>query len=306
MIIFIKIINGVDLIMDLQFLFEAPIIKIRELSPGYDDHASDVWLVKTDNQEVVVRSSRMIGEPNNDFWWGCKRLFGIDPRNVHELENVNNILNEFSTIPIPRVLKKGTSSREYVVVEKLEGYVVKSFINKPASMLESLGEGLAHIHQHQRDYIGNPSGSFQIQLEHFHDHLIRVMKELISKFYRNNQKIVYKLDEIMEILEDLPVPDSSTFVLVDMDPTQFLSNGKVITGLVDTEAYVIAPRELDFIALEYILDKKAAAAFQTGYEKVMEIPDLTNYRLPYRYLYRLLSVQGSVDLDNWFNQKILF
>jgi fructosamine-3-kinase len=292
--------------MDLQFLFEEPIKDIYELSPGYEDHASDVWLVKTENQEVVVRSSRMIGEPNNDFWWGCKRLFGIDPRNVHELENVNNLLSEFSTIPIPKVLKKGIFSREYIVVEKLEGQVVNSFIGQPASLLQSLGEGLANIHKHQRHYIGNPSGTFQIQLEHFHDHLVRVIKELVSKFYGNNQKIVHKLDEIIEILKDLPVPDFSTFVLVDMDPTQFLSNGKIITGLVDTEAYVIAPRELDFIALEYILDKKSAAAFQAGYKKVMEIPDVEKYRMPYRYLYRLLSVQGSVDLEDWLNQDTLF
>ena len=79
MLIFIKIlmiiIKGVSLFMDLRFLFEEPIIEIRKLSPGYDDHASDVWLVKTENQEVVVRSSRMIEEPNNDFWWGCKKTF---------------------------------------------------------------------------------------------------------------------------------------------------------------------------------------------------------------------------------------
>jgi fructosamine-3-kinase len=292
--------------MDLQFLFEEPIIEIRELSPGYDDHASDVWLVKTEYQEVIVRSSRMVEEPNNDFWWGCNQLFGIDPRDVHALESVNNILSEFSTIPIPRVLKKGTSSREYVVVEKLEGQVVNTFIGQPASLLQSLGEGLANIHQHQRHYIGNPSGTFQIKLERFHDHLIRVMEKLVSKYYRNDQKIVNQLDEIIEILKDLPVPDFSTFVLVDMDPTQFLSNGKVITGLVDTEAYVIAPRELDFVALEYILDEKSAVDFKSGYEKIMAIPDLTNYRLPYRYLYRLMSVQGSVDLDNWLNQEILF
>jgi fructosamine-3-kinase len=218
----------------------------------------------------------------------------------------NNILSEFSTIPIPRVLKKGASSREYVVVEKLEGQVVNTFIGQPASLLQSLGEGLANIHLHQRHYIGNPSGTFQIKLEHFHDHLLSVMKELVSKFYRNNQKMVNKLDEIIEILKDLPVPDCSTYVLVDMDPPQFLSNGTVIIGLVDTEAYVIAPRELDFVALEYILDEKSASDFKSGYEKIMEIPDLTNYRLPYRYLYRLLSVQGSVDLDNWLNQEILF
>ena len=41
-----------------------------------------------------------------------------------------------------------------------------------------------------------------------------------------------------------------------MDPTQFLSDGTTITGLVDTEAYAIAPREFEFIGLEYVLTEK--------------------------------------------------
>jgi len=67
---------------ELQFLIEEPIIDFCELTPGYSGHASDVWFVKTTSQEVVVRASRLKEEPNNDFWWGCKNTFGIDPRNV--------------------------------------------------------------------------------------------------------------------------------------------------------------------------------------------------------------------------------
>ena len=43
-----------------------------KLYPGYEDHASDVFLVQTEDEEVIVRSSKMTEEPNNDFWWGCK------------------------------------------------------------------------------------------------------------------------------------------------------------------------------------------------------------------------------------------
>lgn len=68
----------------LQKLFSSPILSIQTLHPGYEDHASDVWLVKTEAEEVIVCSSKMQGELNNDFWWGCKQLFGIDPRNVHK------------------------------------------------------------------------------------------------------------------------------------------------------------------------------------------------------------------------------
>src|SRR4051794_4453038 len=137
--------NGVTIMIDLQFLFQESIINQIELSPGYDDHASDVWLVITETEEVIVRSSRMVEAPNNDFWWGCQKLFGTDPRSVHGLEFINNTLCGFSTIPIPKVLRKGVkNSREYVVVEKLSGEVCHSFINQPFSILQCLGEGIAN------------------------------------------------------------------------------------------------------------------------------------------------------------------
>ncbi|WP_100011512.1 phosphotransferase [Lentibacillus sediminis] len=293
--------------MDLSFLFTDAIQEVMDLNPGYDDHASDVWLVKTDRQEVVVRTSRMTQEPDNDFWWGCKQLFGIDPRQVHNLAYVNNTLSERTPIPVPMVLKKGKKhSREYVVVEKLEGQAMVSFIGQSSTVMQSLGEGMAKIHQHQEKYIGNPSGSFQIELGVFHKYLSKVMTQLVSKFYQDDEQIQRLLPEINKLLEDLPAPELSTFVLVDIDPTQFLSNGNAISGLVDTEAYVVAPRELDFIGLEYVLDQASANDFRNGYEKVLQIPDLTNCRAPYRYLYRLLSVQGDVEIDKWMGWEELF
>lgn len=293
--------------MNLQFLFKDPIKDTLELSPGYEDHASDVWLVKTDNQEVVVRSSKMEGNPNNEFWWGCKRLFGIDPRRVYELEHVNNTLSNLTSIPIPKVIDKGRIlTKEFVVVEKLKGQVVESFIDLPSSVLQSFGEGLAKIHQYKENFVGNPSRSYQVSLEEFNQHMKDAVIDLVSRFHFKEERIKCMLPEINNLINGLPVPEYSTFVLVDMDPTQFLSDGKEITGLVDTEAYVIAPRELDFIALEYVLDEKSVQDFKKGYERVMEIPDLTKYRVPYRYLYRLLAVQGSVDIEVWLGHKALF
>ena len=297
----------VGLPMYLQFLFQESIKEVQELNPGYENHASDVWLVKTERQEVVVRSSRMVGNPNNDFWWGCRELFGIDPRRVYDLENVNNTLNKITSLPVPKVINKGKEfSREFVVVEKLNGELVRSFIGQTSTVLQSLGEGLARIHQYKQNYVGSPSGNFKVKLEEFNQHLKDTMARLVSRFYFYNEPIKSKLDEIYNFIDELPSPEYSSFVLVDMDPTQFLSNKNVITGLVDTEAYVIAPRELDFIGLEYVLDEESAKEFKSGYEKIMAIPDLTKCRYPYRYLYRLLSVQGKVDLDVWLNHKILF
>ncbi|EEL82436.1 hypothetical protein bcere0028_18930 [Bacillus cereus AH1271] len=291
----------------LQQLFTSPILSVQTLHPGYEDHASDVFLVRTEDAEVIVRSSKMNEEPNNDFWWGCKNLFGIDPRNVHHLETVHTLLQAHTHLPIPAILEKHIlNGREFVVAEKLVGNTVQSFIGQPDSILFSLGKGLAEIHTFKADYIGNVSGSFQITLDEFQSHILNVSKELVTMFYSDNESIQSAFPTFESQLSSLPAPKKSTLVLIDMDPTQFLSNGTSITGLVDTEAYAVAPREFDFIGLEYIFTEKEAHAFKLGYETIMPIPELAECRSPYRYLYRLLSVQGSVELEKWLSHPSYF
>ena len=125
-------------------------------------------------------------------------------------------------------------------------------------------------------------------------------------FYSNHSKINDSFEVFQSQLYALPAPKEATLILIDMDPTQFLADGIKITGLVDTEAYVVAPRELDFIGLEYVFTEKEANAFRKGYETIMPIPNLEQCRAPYRYLYRLLSVQGNVDLEEWLQHPSFF
>ena len=75
-------------------------------------------------------------------------------------------------------------------------------------------------------------------------------------FYSDDESIQNAFPTFESQLSSLSVPKESTLVLIDMDPTQFLSDGTTITGLIDTEAYAVAPRELDFIGLEYVLTEK--------------------------------------------------
>ncbi|MES5894513.1 MULTISPECIES: nitrate reductase [Bacillus cereus group] len=291
----------------LQQLFTSPILSVQALHPGYEDHASDVFLVQTEDKEVIVRSSKMNEEPNNDFWWGCKNLFGIDPRNVHHLETIHTLLQNHTNIPIPTILEKHIlNGREFVVVEKLVGKTVQSFIGQPDSILFNLGQGLAKIHMFKANFIGNPSSTFQVPLDEFQPHILKVSNELVNMFYSDNESIQNAFHNFELQLSSLSVPMESTLVLLDMDPTQFLSDGTSITGLVDTEAYAVAPREFDFIGLEYVLTEKEACAFKTGYETIMPIPSLKECRQPYRYLYRLLSVQGNVELEKWLRHPSYF
>lgn len=292
---------------NLRFLFDDPIMQQSELSPGYDDHASDVWLVKTEHEEVVVRTTRMVERPNNDFWYGCNRLFGVDTRNVYEMEHINNALRKFSSIPVPKIIRKSSKdNRQFVVVEKLAGSVCRSFVDQPRSLIASLGEGIASIHTYKADYMGTVSGSFRISAQNFHQELIDTMSEIVSLYYKDDFTAQQLLPQMIAALEKSPAPTHALFVLIDMDPSQFITNGEAITGLVDTEVYVLAPRELDFIGLEYVMDKAAADTFRKAYQQHLPLPELELCRTPYRFFYRLLRVQGRVDWEEWLRSPALF
>lgn len=298
-----------ELVDPLQPLFKDPILMKVPLDPGYEDHASDVWLVTTTSEQVVVRSSRIPGtdEALNDFWWGCNFLFGIEPHRAFEIEVVNAKLREAGGLTVPQALRKGMiSGREHIVLERMEGTPLRSFSDLSEDGLRSFGEGLARIHNLRHDHCGHLSGRFTYPLGSFHWRLVETLREGVRRFYGHDQSIQKALESVCEAASSLPPPEYASPILVDMDPTQFLTDGERVQALVDTEACGLGPRELDFIALEYLMDERSAHCFAEGYSTVLPLPELERVRGPYRFLYLLLAVQGHVALEEWMARPAVF
>lgn len=291
----------------LQRLFDEPIEDIQLLDPGYSGHASDVWSVKLASGEVVVRTSRLQSEPNREFWWGCKYMFGIDPRNMIFFERNSQMVNAALYIPAPAVLDKRTiEGKDYLVVEKMKGAPLGSFTRQSHELLHKFGVWLASMHRNEFDYFGNIAGTKTERRERFHLTVAQAMKQIVEREHPADGRIARELEAVLREVQALPTPKACCPVLVDMDPSQFLTENGLISAIVDIEAYVVAPRELDFVGLEYVMDEEAAASFISGYTTILDIPDLSACRKAYRYLYRLLGVQGSVPLDKWLARPALF
>ena len=288
-------------------LITEPIVRCRYMDPGYSGHASDVWLVETTLRDVVVRASRWSSVPDIDFWWGCWRLFGLDPTSGDTMEYAARILSGSTDVLCPRVLeRKVLAGRQFLVVEHMPGSALTSFFTAPRSLLYGLGRWLAQVHTQAFDTFGTLDGSTRKPLREFHDAAVEVMEDLVERYWLAEPDIAAALPKLATDMQALPIPTQSSPVLVDMDPTQFLVDSGQITAVVDTEAYVLAPPALDFIALEYVLDQRTASAVADGYTSVRPLPILTEVRAPYRYLYRLLSIQGDVRLMEWMNHPTLF
>lgn len=292
--------------VDLQAIFHEPIPEQVYLDPGYSGHANDVWKVRTPSETVVVRAYRW-GEPGGPFWGGCNALFGLDPSQSSRLEAINAFLRPISPIPVPRVLRTGElDGRQYVVVEHMPGQPVERFDDVAERVLEQLGHALASLHARRLPYYGHLTREPRHPAASFHVGMIAVMRALVDQFFGDDLALAAALEPTAEAALRLPPPATCAPVMIDLDARQFLADGERLTALVDTEAYVAAPRELDFVALEYILDERGARAVARGYAAVLPLPDLGAVRPVYRYLYRLLEVQGAIELDVWMARPALF
>jgi hypothetical protein len=291
----------------LQRLFSEKIEHVELQDPGYSGHASDVWVVKTASEESVVRCSRLTNEPDHEFWWGCLHLFGIDPRHMVNFEKNSELLNTVPDIPAPKVLSKAElDGKEYLVVEKMRGKALESFTGQPEELLYQFGIWLAKVHRSRANFFGNIAKTSTEHKDRFHTRLAETIKIMAEREYPEDSKIRKVSGNILEELKSLPVPDWFCPIMPDMSSSQFLAEEGRISAIVDIEAYVVGPRILDFIALEYVLDKEASRPFLEGYCSMLDVPPLSGYRKVYRYFYLLLGIQGTVDLDEWMAQPELF
>jgi len=153
---------------------------------------------------------------------------------------------------------------------------------------------------------GNPSGTRLEPKARFHERLAETMRAMVDREHAHDAAMREYLAAALEELARMPEPEMCCPVMVDLGPGLFLAEGGKITALVDAEAYVLAPRELDFIGLEYELDERAARPFLEGDSSVLDAPELSRCRTAYRFFYRLMGVKGSVDVRRWMARPALF
>ncbi len=295
----------------LRALFPQPIRSAAYLDPGYSGHASDVWLVTTDSEEAVVRSHRgeggSDGLPDGAFFWGCHRLCGIDPRRVFDLQPLHALLRACGGPPVPRVLRMAeVGGRQWVVLQRMPGAPITSLVGAPDTLLADLGGTLARVHRVTHDCCGAPAGGPTYPLAAFPARLADTLRAVAARFRPDDVAVRRWLAHLLPSWRAEEPPGAASLVMMDLDGGQFLAQGGRLTAVVDTEAYVLAPRELDFTALECLLDPRGAAVFAAAYAAVHPLPRLGPVRLPYRLLLFLLEVQGEDDCDRWMRHPVRF
>lgn len=293
----------------LQTLFSKKIRDIRILGELYKGRANHVWCVAfEDDSELIVREPKPLTK-ESEFSFGVQAIFGVEMKLIFDrMEQLNKKLKQTNSFQIPSVIdRKKKGDRHFIVMEKIEGVQVDTFIDRSPSFLKDYGRKLSKLHQSRFSFFGTVNEEKRDDLEEFHPTLVHVAEQLISRFYSDNQEIKDYLPIFKEKMTKLPAPDTAGYILIDIDPTQYIEKNDVISGLVDTECFAVGPCEFDFIALEYLVTEREAALIRKGYEEISELPSqLDEMRECYRFISLILDIHGTWDINEWMKHPMWF
>lgn len=290
--------------LSLSPLFGETFLRQDLMPTQHDGQASWVWMVATTKGDRVVRTSRFASPPDEDFWQGAWLLFDVDTSRVDRLRTIHCYLRPISEIPVPDLLDMTRfDDKCFAVLERMPGRPLESFNALSTEVIHGWGKAMARIHRETFSFCGSAavlaSSQRGFPLRDFHQRMRSVAKTLRDRFYPDDASLAPHWANFEHAVRQLPRLDFASPIMLDMDPSQFLTDGQYLTGLVDTELYAVAPRQWELVGLEYLLDRQHARAFRSGYETVLPMPALGPYRPAYRLLLRLMSFQGPVPWDEW-------
>ena len=107
------------------------------------------------------------------------------------------------------------------------------------------------------------------------------------------------LNEAIEQAKKVAPPYFSP-IMPDLRWDQFLQQNNQLSALVDLDAVVFGPPEIELILLEYLLTEQQADNFKKVYQQHKMMPDLSQVRICYRLLLFLMNVLGERSQATWF------
>lgn len=277
-------------------LSELPKLISAQPEPSlYPDSTHQLFYLQTEQGAKVLKrlNRQALHQP---FWANVKALFGLDLRHhLHHQAWWSQQLTQLSRLGFPKIEQLANPS------EGLDGFVLMSFLSGERgeakkvgqTHIEQLAQHLKALQQTRFEHWGVwcASSSANYGLPSWSQTLSEQLEKWLET--TNHQAWWSAVEQAKNIEVDYAVP-----TMLDLRWDQFLFDQNGISALVDLDAFVLAPPELTWVILEYLLDEHQAWWLAQAFDQV---PDLSRVREPYRLWLFSLNLLGETDLAHWMN-----
>ena len=280
------------------------LIQAIRLPTMYEDSTHQIWQCDTVDGLMILKVCNTENVKKASFWQGMKHLFDVDLiQSLGKFDFVYQKISKYSSLVIPKFIasdsESSPSSPAFILAQYVSGTMVDMTEIKDG-MIEALARHISQCHQKEQ----SQWGEFQHAKYSANEWGIRLYKTLEE--LASNHSIPETIrDEAYQQARTLSV-ESFVPVMMDLRWDQFLQQKQQLSALVDLDAFVYAPKELELVLLEYLLDEQQANKFKQHYQQEKTIDDLSQVRKAYRLLLFLMNILGEKDIERWMNAPVRF
>jgi Ser/Thr protein kinase RdoA (MazF antagonist) len=238
-----------------------------------------------DGRCVVVKVPRVTGSRLTPFWHQLRDVFAVDLAEVPEHLSA-------TVQSLAPALEAGISVPDCTIVRGPNGPMtiascVPGTAWEPDRFPESVavnyqvGDLVGRLHARGAEGYGPVWARHRSPLTTFYDAAVRYLRGARG------------LEAVIERTDPADVASRSAVIMADISANQFLYDGGRVSAVVDLDAYVVGPVELELAMLECCIS--VPAAFRRGYERHLPLPRFARFRDFYRLWMGVVDIDGSMS-----------
>ncbi|MDP8568338.1 hypothetical protein [Methylophilus aquaticus] len=277
----------------------------------FEDSTHHLFDCQTVEGEMVLKVCNEGAIANSLFWSAANHLFAADfPNSLAHIHFTHDFLKKHGALAVPDFVAAG--AHRFVLTRFLAGQDIEAR-HITDQWVNQLADHIARLHQLTDTRWGKlhaPQFSAQAWASRLHD----TLSFLANK---NDTWVAHPL--LAEVLAQAENIHETEFVPVMLDlrwdqfrysqfgqsGTNGLGNHKLGNhglALIDLDAFVIAPRALDLVLMQYVLPPAQLAVFKQRYVQTHRWPDHSFQKPCYQLLLFFMNVLGETDLAKWMQR----
>lgn len=267
----------------------------------FEDSTHQLWRCSTSDGEMMLKICQHKDLAQSPCWQVIQQLFGrYLPDDLGRIDAVQALVEQQGQIHLPELIACNGQT------QKLPAFMLNRFVEGRMlaqeqlndAMVEQLAGHIASLHSHEYQQWGDPA-SPQQAAETWPETLLKTLVNQAAGQDIGEPWLSLAVSQV-----ELINPTTFAPIMLDNRWDQYLFEAGGITALVDIDAFVAGPSELELVLLEYQFDDKQAGVFADAYQKILPMPDLSHVRLSYRLLLFLMNALGETDLDKWMRAPV--
>ncbi len=270
------------------------------LEAQFPDSTHQLWQCDTADGKMILKVCHQQRLQNSTFWLGINHLFQLDfPNSLGRTHFISQFLQREGDFAVPEVIAE--QAGHYVLVRYLNGVDLSAYQIDNTTVSQ-----LAHHWGKLHLQISTQWGCIDKPVFNANDWPVRLEQTIQLLSDRSGLQIPADILKLSYEQSGALSPEQFVPVMPDFRWDQLRQCDDDTYAIVDLDAFVRAPRELEWVLLEYLLSPQQAKLFVEVYTQYQPIPDLSACRLSYRLLLFLMNVLGETQLQDWLDRPVLF